>query len=198
MPPVRLVCATANPGKVSEIAAILEGVAVLEPRPAHVPDVVENGETLEANARLKARAVAAATGQPAVADDTGLEVEELGGAPGVRSARFAGEESCDVDNVVHLLAELRSLGAEEPERRRARFRTVALVWWPDGTELVTEGEVPGTIAAGPRGTGGFGYDPVFEPEGGRGRTFAEMTAAEKEAISHRGRAFRLLRSALNS
>ena len=190
--PVVLVCASANPDKVAEIAAVLAPDVVLEPRPADVPDVVEDAPTLEGNARLKAVAICAATGRAAVADDTGLEVDALGGAPGVISARYAGDDVTYADNVAKLLAELDRVGAREPSARRARFRTVALVRRPDGTELVAEGTVEGVIAPAPAGDGGFGYDPVFVPDVGGGRTFAEMPAADKHAISHRGRAFRAL------
>lgn len=188
--PVRLVLATANPDKAAEIAAILAGHELV-PRPASVPDVEEVGSTLEANARLKAQALATATGLPAVADDTGLEVVALGGAPGVHSARFAGSHASYADNVDKLLAEL----AGAPDRQ-ARFRTVAIACWPDGRELLAEGEVAGVITEAPRGGGGFGYDPVFAPREGDGRTFAEMTAADKHAVSHRGRAFRALAARL--
>lgn len=194
---MRLVVASANPDKVAEIAAILGPAGVeLEPRPASVPDVVEDADTLEGNARLKAVAIVEAVGLPAVADDTGLEVDALDGAPGVRSARYAGEDASYADNVAKLLAELERAGAEGPEARRARFRTVALVRRPDGSEVVVDGAVEGHIVDEPRGTAGFGYDPVFVPEGGDGRTFAEMTAEEKHALSHRGLAFRALAEAL--
>jgi XTP/dITP diphosphohydrolase len=191
---LRLVLASANPDKAVEIADILSGVPglVLVPRPVSVPEVVEDGDTLADNARLKAVAVMEATGEPAVADDTGLEVGALGGAPGVYSARFAGEEATYADNVAKLVRELAAVGAREPSQRRARFRTVALVAFPGGDELVAEGEVIGSIAREPIGMGGFGYDPVFVPEGGGGRTFAQMSAAEKHGLSHRGRAFRAL------
>jgi len=196
---LRLVVASANPDKVAEIAAILGQAGVeLEPRPASVPDVVEDADTLEGNARLKAVAIADAVGAAAVADDTGLEVDALDGRPGVRSARYAGEGATYADNVAHLLAELERVGASEPEDRRARFRTVALVRWPDGTEVAVDGAVEGHIASVPRGGGGFGYDPVFVPDDGSGRSFAEMTAAEKHAMSHRGRAFRALALALET
>jgi XTP/dITP diphosphohydrolase len=188
---LRLVVASANPDKVAEIAAVLEPVGiVLEPRPASVPDVVEDADSLEGNARLKAVAIAEATGSAAVADDTGLEVDALEGAPGVRSARYAGEDVTYAQNVEHLLAELRRVGADRPEQRRARFRTIAMVRWPDGREVAVSGAVEGHIADAPRGPGGFGYDPVFVPDDAGDRTFAEMAPAEKHAISHRGRAFR--------
>ena len=181
----RLVVASANPHKVAEFAVVLDGLVDLAPRPVDVPDVVEDGDTLEANARLKAVAVCAATGFPALADDTGLEVDALGGAPGVRSARFAGEAADATANVAKLLTELDGHG---PATRSARFRTVALVRYPDGSEVVATG-VEGHIAETPRGDGGFGYDPVFVPVEGDGRSFAEM-GDDKHDISHRGRALR--------
>jgi XTP/dITP diphosphohydrolase len=183
---LRLVAATANPAKLAEIAAILGGSVHLLPRPADEPDVIEDARDLVGNARLKARAVAAATGLAAVADDTGLEVTALDGAPGVRSARYAGEQATDAQNVARLLAELDGVAD-----RSARFRTVAMV--VDGDrEVACHGVCAGTITTSPRGTDGFGYDPVFVPDDGDGRTFAEMTPDEKHAISHRGRAFRAL------
>lgn len=189
-----LVVASANPDKVAEIVAILGDVPglTLVPRPSGVPEVEETGSTLEENARLKARALCAATGLAAVADDTGLEVEALGGAPGVYSARFAGEGATYGDNVTKMLVELERVGATGPADRRARFRSVAFVAYPDGTELWVDGEVAGTITGSPRGDRGFGYDPIFAPDGFDGRTFAEMTAEQKHAVSHRGRAFRNL------
>jgi len=189
---VAFVLATANPDKAAEILQILRDAGApvdLEPRPADVPEVAETGATLEANARLKAVGLAAATGLPAIADDTGLEVDALGGAPGVYSARFAGPGATYADNCNHLLGRLDGV---PPARRTARFATVALAHWPDGREAAALGTVEGTIAEAARGEGGFGYDPVFVPDEGDGRTFAEMTAAEKHAISHRGRAFRTL------
>lgn len=186
---VRLVLASANPDKVAEIAAILGDWVDLRPRPAELADVVEDADTLEGNARLKAVAVCEAAGQGAVADDTGLEVDALGGAPGVHTARFAGEDATYVDNVAKMLTDL--AGVAEGERG-ARFRTVALVRFPDGSEVVAEGVVEGTISPEARGERGFGYDPVFIPADGDGRTFAQMTADEKHAVSHRGRAFRAL------
>lgn len=195
--PLRLVLASANPDKAAEIAAVLEGALDVElvPRPPEVPDVVEDGATLLDNARLKARALVAATGLPAVADDTGLEVEALGGAPGVYSARYAGEEATYADNVAKLLAELDAL-PDDGGARVARFRTVALAAFPDSTEVWAEGMVDGTISREAQGSAGFGYDPVFVPTEGGGRTFAEMTPEVKHAISHRGRAFRALAAAL--
>lgn len=160
---------------------------------AAAPDVEETGATLEDNARIKASAVCAATGLPAIADDTGLVVDALGGAPGVHSARYAGESATYQANVHKLLAQLEGLPAA---RRTARFATVAIVRWPDGRELVAAGAVEGRITDAPRGTGGFGYDSVFVPVEGDGRTFAEMSPDEKHALSHRGRAVRALAVAL--
>ena len=185
--PLQLVCASANPDKVAEIAAILGDAVELLPRPADLPDVVEDADTLEGNARLKAVAICEASGQASVADDTGLEVLALGGAPGVYAARYAGEGCSYADNRHKLLREL-----ADTADRRAQFRTVALVRWPDGSELTVDGVCPGTISEVERGARGFGYDAVFVPDEGDGRTFAEMTDAEKNDLSHRGRAFRNL------
>jgi XTP/dITP diphosphohydrolase len=193
---VKVVLASANRDKAAEIRSILTASLPgldLAPRPDGVPDVDETGATLLDNARLKASALAAATGEAAVADDTGLLVDALDGAPGVWSARFAGEGATYADNVAKLLAELAGVA---PERRTARFETVALICWPDGGEVSATGTVEGTIAVEPRGDGGFGYDPVFVPVEGDGRTFAELTAEEKHALSHRGRAFRALAAEL--
>jgi len=184
---IQLVCASANPDKVVEIQRLLDGVVDLLPRPADVPDVVEDADTLLGNARLKAVALCAATGMPAVADDTGLEVRALGGAPGVYAARYAGEGCSYADNRAKLLSEL-----DGSLDRRAAFKTVAIVVWPDGTELHVEGVCPGVITTAERGDIGFGYDQVFQPDEGDGGTFAEMGVDAKNAISHRGRAFRAL------
>ena len=189
---MRLLLATANPDKACELAALLDGFDVV-PRPAGLPDVEETEDTLEGNARLKALAVMEATGEPAVADDTGLEVEALGGRPGVYAARYAGPGATYADNVGKLLDELAGVPAEG---RTARFRTVAVARFPDGREIVAEGWVNGAIAPAPAGGGGFGYDSVFVPAGGDGRTFAEMSQAEKAAMSHRGRALRVLAAQL--
>lgn len=162
---------------------------------AEVPDVEETGATLEENARIKASALAGATDVLAVADDTGLEVDALEGAPGVYSARYAGPGATYADNVAKLLREMEGV---YPALRTARFVTVALARWPDGREIAVRGEVEGVIAAAPAGDNGFGYDPVFVPTEGAGRTFAQMPPAEKHAISHRGRAFAALVVALTS
>ena len=188
---MQLVCASANPDKVAEIQRLLDGAVELLARPADVPDVVEDADSLLGNARLKAAALCAATGMPAVADDTGLEVAALAGAPGVYSARYAGEGCTYADNRAKLLAELAGV-----LDRRAAFRTVAIVMWPDGSELHVEGLCAGVITTEERGGVGFGYDAVFAPDDGPGATFAEMGVDAKNLISHRGRAFRALLAAL--
>ncbi len=191
---MRLVCASANPDKVAEIAEILAAVGVeLQPRPAHVPDVVEDAGTLAGNARLKAAAIAAAAGLPAVADDTGLFVDVLDGGPGVETAYFAGPHATYAENRAKMLRELAGVPLE---RRKAQFRTVAMVVWPDGRELAVEGVCAGRIAEAEIGDIGFGYDPLFVPDEGDGRTFAQMGTEQKHAMSHRGRAFRALAGAL--
>lgn len=186
-----LVCATANPGKVAEIAGLLPDGWVLLPRPQSVGEIVEDAGTLVGNARLKARAILAVTGKAAVADDTGLEVAALGDAPGVDTAIYAGEGCTDADNRRKLLGALSGVA-----ERAARFVTVVLVAWPDGRETIVEGVCNGRIAAAERGDRGFGFDPLFIPDDGDGRTFAELTAEEKNMVSHRGRAFRALAAAL--
>jgi len=193
---VPFVLATANADKATEIAAILREASPsleLVPRPAHVPEVDETGDTLEANARLKAVALCDATGLPALADDTGLEVDALDGAPGVYSSRFSGPHATYASNCAKLLRELEGIPRDG---RSARFATVAVARWPDGREVVARGTVDGLITTEARGANGFGYDPVFQPLEGDGRTFAEMTDGEKHALSHRGRAFRALAALL--
>ncbi|HUR49189.1 MAG TPA: RdgB/HAM1 family non-canonical purine NTP pyrophosphatase [Acidimicrobiales bacterium] len=190
---MKFVLASANPDKAREMRQVLEEIGFeLVERPSDVPDVEENGRTLEDNARLKAQALADATGLPAIADDTGLEVDALGRAPGVRSARYAGEGATYADNVEKLLDEM-----ERHKDRKARFRSVTIARWPDGREVIAEGLVMGRIAAEPAGEGGFGYDPVFVPDLGGGRTFAEMEPSEKHLISHRGRSLRALAEQLS-
>ncbi|MCY3650456.1 MAG: RdgB/HAM1 family non-canonical purine NTP pyrophosphatase [Acidimicrobiaceae bacterium] len=186
---IELVCASANPDKVAEMAEVLEGHAVLLPRPDGMGEVVEDADSLEGNAILKARAVCDFAGAAALADDTGLEVDALGGAPGVYSARYAGPGASYADNLARLLDEMRDV---EPSQRTARFRTVAAVWFPDGASVVAEGTVEGAITTVPRGTGGFGYDPVFAPAEAGGLTFSEMGPAAKNDMSHRARALRML------
>jgi XTP/dITP diphosphohydrolase len=194
--PAAVVCASANPKKAAELAEVLGGLRVtVLPRPADVPEVAEDADTFLGNARLKAAALARATGRPALADDSGLEVDALAGAPGVHSARYAGPDGDDARNVARLLAALAEVPATE---RGARFRSVVVLRWPDGREVHAEGTVAGRIVPVPTGSGGFGYDPVFVPDDGDGRTFAEMAPAEKHRLSHRGRALRALVDALSA
>ena len=188
MPIPKLVIASANPDKVAEIAIVLEGLAVLIPRPEGMPDVIEDGDDLEDNARLKAVAVCEFAGKPSVADDTGLEIDALNGAPGVYSARFAGADATYQQNVEKVLTDLDGV---QMGQRTARFKTVAIVRYPDGRELIANGTVEGYIAQNPSGEEGFGYDPIFVPVEGDGSTFAQM-GEEKHRFSHRGRAFRNL------
>ncbi len=191
-----LVLATANPHKVTEIRSILGAAGAkvdLRPRPDEVPDVVEDADTLAGNARLKAQALTEATELAALADDTGLEVDALGGRPGVRSARYAGRDHDDTANVARVLFELALVPAAP---RTARFRTVVLVRWPDGREVAAEGVLEGTVTDGPRGTHGFGYDPIFAPVDIPDRTLAQLAPPDKDAISHRGRALRALAACL--
>lgn len=191
-----IVLASANPKKAAEIAEILSAHLELVPRPSEVPEVIEDEDTFEGNSRLKAVALCEATGLAAVADDSGLEVDALDGAPGVWSARYAGEDATDAQNVDKLLTALAD--HPDPTDRTARFQAVVILRYPDGRELVAAGSVEGHIADAPRGPGGFGYDPVFVPAEGDGRTFGEMTQDEKHAISHRGRALRDLLAQLDA
>lgn len=186
----RLVVASKNPDKVAEMEALLGPTGLAEEivKGLDWPDVLETGDTLEDNAMLKATAVMEATGLPALADDTGLEVDALGGAPGVWSARYAGPDATYSDNVERLLLEMVGV-----ENRRARFRTVVALVFPDGAAAWAQGEVEGEITAAPRGEGGFGYDPVFEVDG---KTLAQMTPEQKNGLSHRARAIANLVEAL--
>ena len=188
----RAVVASKNRDKAAELEALLlrEGLVGEAVAGADWPEVIEDRPTLEGNALLKAETAAAATGWPAVADDTGLEVDALGGAPGVYTARFAGPGATYRSNMEALLAALRGVG-----ERSARFRTVAAVVFPDGGAVTAQGELRGVITLVPRGAGGFGYDPVFEVGG---RTLAEMGEAEKNRISHRARAVAALGRALRT
>jgi XTP/dITP diphosphohydrolase len=181
---MRVALATGNPGKAVEIHRLVPALELVE-RP-DIPEPVEDGATLLDNARIKARAVVEATGLPAIADDTGLFVDALDGAPGVETARYAGEGCTYEDNWRKLLREL-----GDRDDRRATWRTIALVEFPDGSEVWAEGTCTGVITREPRGDHGFGYDPVFVPDGDT-RTFAEMDTSAKNAISHRGAAFRAL------
>jgi XTP/dITP diphosphohydrolase len=185
-----LVVATKNPDKIPEIEAILmaELPEVRIVRGAEFPDVEETGATLEENARLKAHSAARATGLPAIGDDTGLEVDALGGRPGVHTARFAGPDAGYADNRARLLAEMKGV-----DERTARFRTVVVLAEPAGAEIVAEGVVEGRITTLERGSGGFGYDPIFEVDGA---TLAEHGVDFKNRISHRARALQALATAL--
>jgi XTP/dITP diphosphohydrolase len=190
---LRLVLATRNAHKVTELRAILADAGLTAELLGadafpEVPDVPETGVTFAENALLKAHALAQATGLPALADDSGLCVDVLGGAPGIFSARWSGRHGEDRANLKLLLAQLREI--DEPHRG-AHFACAAAFALPDGTERVTEGRLRGTLRREPAGSGGFGYDPILQPDG-ESRTCAELTAAEKNAISHRGRAFREL------
>lgn len=195
------VLATTNANKAREIGEIFAACGLtieLLARPADIAEVEETEPTLLGNARLKASALVRATGKPAIAEDTGLEVDALGGQPGVRSARFAGEPPDEEANVDKVLSSLSGLG--QRDQRLARFITVAVACWPGGEELVAEGRVEGWVAEQRRGHGGFGYDPIFVPLEADGRTFAELAEASpsaKHALSHRGRAFRALAAKLS-
>jgi XTP/dITP diphosphohydrolase len=186
MDAMKLVLATHNKDKISELQAVLkdEQVSILtcDDFPG-MPDVVEDGETLEENALKKAREIHQYTQLPVLADDTGLEVSALGGAPGVKSSRYAGEHASYADNVAKLLKEMSQIPKEQ---REARFRTV-MVYLDDRYQMMTEGEVPGQILEEVCGDGGFGYDPVFYYPPLK-KTFSELTLQEKNNISHRGQA----------
>lgn len=189
----RLILATRNAGKVTELHAILAGAGLpheLVGADAYpeIPDVKETGVTFAENALLKAHALAKATGLPAVADDSGLCVDVLGGAPGIFSARWAGRHGDDQANLDLLLAQLADIDAPH---RGAGFACAAALALPDGTERVVEGRLHGTLRFTPVGENGFGYDPILQPEG-LDRTCAELTPTEKNTISHRGKAFRAL------
>ncbi|MEU1667822.1 RdgB/HAM1 family non-canonical purine NTP pyrophosphatase [Streptomyces sparsogenes] len=189
----RLILATRNTYKITELRSILSDAGLdveLVGADAYpeVPDVKETGVTFAENALLKAHALARATGHPAVADDSGLCVDVLGGAPGIFSARWSGRHGDDRANLELLLAQL----ADVPdEHRAAHFECAAALALPDGTERVVTGRLPGTLRRDPVGGGGFGYDPILQPDG-ETRTCAELTPEEKNAISHRGKAFRAL------
>lgn len=180
---MRIWCASANPHKVAEISRLLPGGVELMPRPAEVGDVDEDAPSLEGNAVLKGVEIANHVHGWAMADDTGLEVAALAGEPGVRSARFAGEPPDDAANRALLLERMK--GAAD---RSAVFRTVVALVDDRGEMHLLRGECRGRIAEAERGDGGFGYDALFVPDDGDGRTFAEMSAEEKDAVSHRSRA----------
>ncbi|MEV0528027.1 RdgB/HAM1 family non-canonical purine NTP pyrophosphatase [Streptomyces sp. NPDC050439] len=188
----RLILATRNAGKITELKAILADAGLTHELVGadaypEIPDVRETGVTFAENALLKAHALAKATGLPAVADDSGLCVDVLGGAPGIFSARWAGKHGDDAANLQLLLAQLGDIDADT--HRGAHFACAAALALPDGTERVVEGQLRGTLRHTPSGSGGFGYDPILQPEG-ETRTCAELSAEEKNAISHRGKAFR--------
>jgi XTP/dITP diphosphohydrolase len=182
---VVLVLGTRNDHKVQEFARLLGDAVDVRPLPDGLPSPEETGDTFAENALIKARAAARNTGQAAIADDSGVGAELLGWRPGVRSARFAGEDATDEAN-------LAKLQAEAPPGSRLRYSCVIAHVAPDGAETLFEGVCDGVMAPERRGGGGFGYDPVFVPDAGDGRTMAELTATEKDAISHRGEAARAL------
>ena len=192
----RLIFATANKGKLREAGEILgDSFEVVSPSSLGLDaEVEENGDTLEANSHIKATHLYALSGQDCFADDTGLEVEALGGAPGVYSARYAGEGHDDKANMAKLLSELSRLGPGVS--RRARFRTVVTLIL-DGQEHVFEGEMCGSIALAPMGSNGFGYDPVFIPDAYPDKTLAQLSDEQKNAMSHRGKAIRAMAEFLN-
>jgi XTP/dITP diphosphohydrolase len=184
-----VVLASANPGKIVEVSQILAGMRIrLLTREAFEewPEIEETGDSYLENALIKAHTLLAFTGKPALADDSGIEVDVLGGRPGVRSARFAGVDATDEENNRRLIS---LLGTIPPELRTARYRCAVAMALPDGTELAGVGACEGRIAMEPRGSGGFGYDPWFIPAG-ETRTMAELSPEEKHAISHRGKALR--------
>lgn len=192
--PARLrsvILATRNEHKLREFREAMSGVEI-EPLPDEVELPPEDGETFAENALVKARVAVAATGRPAIADDSGIEASALGGLPGVRSARYAGEDATDEENLAKLID---ALGSAE-DRSVAYVCALALVE-PDGAESVVEGRCEGRLTTAPRGSGGFGYDPAFIPLAGDGeRSMAELSPAEKHAISHRGAAITALRDEL--
>jgi XTP/dITP diphosphohydrolase len=189
---VRVALASKNPGKVREIASILEaaGIELVAP-PADWIAPEETEPDYRGNALLKARSLLAHTGTPCLADDSGIEVDALQGAPGPRSARFAGEDATDEENLRKLIEVVR-----RAEVRTARYRCVAVLVTPEGTEEVAEGTVEGQLREEPVGTGGFGYDPIFAPLEDLSVTMAQLSPEQKDAISHRGKAFRMLVPAL--
>lgn len=181
-----MILASTNAHKLAEVRAILN--QPIELAPADLPEVVEDATSFTGNALIKARAACQATGEIALADDSGLCVDVLGGAPGIFSARWAGVHGDDDGNLQLLLTQLQDM---KPENRGASFRCVAVACFPDGSEIVAEGRLPGTLTTEPRGEGGFGYDPIFVPAGST-LTIAEMSSEHKNEISHRGAAFREL------
>jgi XTP/dITP diphosphohydrolase len=199
----RVVIATHNPGKLREMRELLApyGVELISARELGLPEPDETGTTFAENARIKSEAAARASNLPSFADDSGLAVEALGGEPGIHSARLAGPDK-DFARAMRVIEEKLTLkGAATPEKRRAAFVSALSVFWPDGHEERFEGRVEGTLVWPPRGTAGFGYDPMFLPDG-HDRTFGEMTSDEKhglpprgQGLSHRARAFLKLANA---
>lgn len=191
--PERIAIASRNMHKLAEIGRICAEWPVtwltIENHDGSWPEVEETGDTYLQNALMKAHEVAAALGEPALADDSGIEVDALGGKPGPRSARFAGEDANDEQN---LRAMMQALAGVPESGRSARYRCVATIAWPDGRELSAEGVCEGGLIGKRRGAGGFGYDPIFVPAGWE-QTMSELSAEQKDRISHRGRAFRALR-----
>ena len=196
--PERLAIATKNAHKLREFARICRDWPVqwltVENHPGPWPDVPEPHDTYLDNALEKARAIALALGEPAIADDSGIEADALDGGPGPRSARFAGERASDAENLAKLIEAIRG---EPADARTARYRCVAAIAWPDGRALHADGVCEGTLLVTPKGTRGFGYDPIFVPRG-KDRTMAELDDDEKDRISHRGRAFRALADLLSA
>jgi XTP/dITP diphosphohydrolase len=190
----RLVLATHNPGKVRELEALLRplGIEVIASASLGLPEPVENGESFAANARIKAHAAAKASGLPGLADDSGVLVQALDGRPGVHSARWA-EPGKDFSRAMARVRDelVRRYGRFEAADRAAAFVAVLCLAWPDGHEELALGRVEGMLVDPPRGAGGFGYDPMFQPDG-QAQTFGEMAAEQKQALSHRARAFRQL------
>jgi XTP/dITP diphosphohydrolase len=192
--PEVIAVASRNPGKIREIRTVCAEWPVRwmtsgdQPDAGPWPQVEETGQTYAENAQAKARAVADALHTPALADDSGIEVDALGGGPGPRSARFAGEDATEEENLAKLIEAIAGVPAPD---RTARYRCVALLARPSGPEVQAEGVCEGTLLAEPRGTGGFGYDPIFLPRG-FDRTMAELAPEEKDRISHRGKALRAL------
>ena len=193
---MKIVAATGNKHKIEEIESITKkfGMNVITKAEAGVDDleVEETGTTFEENSLIKAEAIMKATGMPAIADDSGLEADALNGAPGVYSARFSGEGATDESNNAKLLKLMENIPDDE---RSARFVSVVTLCFPDGTVVAARGECPGTLRRSPRGDGGFGYDPLFVPVG-YDKTYAEISAEEKNIISHRAKALGILRMKL--
>lgn len=192
----KIVAATGNKHKIEEIESITKkfGMNVITKAEAGVAelDVEETGTTFEENSFIKAEAIMKATGMPAIADDSGLEADALDGAPGVYSARFSGEDATDESNNIKLMQLMEDV---PDDKRGARFVSVVTLCFPDGTVVSARGECPGTLRRSPRGDGGFGYDPLFVPDGYE-KTYAELTAEEKNSISHRAKALEILRDKL--